>query len=280
MNEKQARIQREVMTVRMEDTMDMIPKERVTLGVSSIMGTRKNQQDSVYTLDAHDMTLAVVCDGMGGMEGGELASQLAIQILSRDFVDNTGGDIPSFYQQTAERMDIAVHGLMRETGEPMQAGTTVVSTIVWDRQLYWLSVGDSRIYILRAGEFIQVNRDHNYRMRLDEQLEQGLITDEEYLEKMSQGEALISYIGMGNVSLMDINPMPFLLEDGDVILLCSDGLYKRLSDEEIQEIIELALPDVDEAAQNLTRIVMEKTVGSQDNTSVILIQYNQYSNNL
>lgn len=279
MNEKQARIQREVMTVRMEDTMDMLPKERITLGVSSIMGTRKNQQDSVYTLNAHDMTMAVVCDGMGGMEGGELASQMAIRILSQDFADNAEGDIPSFYQQAAKHMDTAVHGLMRETGEPMQAGTTVVSAIIWDKQLYWLSVGDSRIYILRAGEFIQVNRDHNYRMRLDEQLEQGIITDEEYLEKMSQGEALISYIGMGNVSLMDINPMPFLLEDGDVILLCSDGLYKRLSDEEIQEIIELALPDVDEAAQNLTRIVMEKTIGSQDNTSVILIQYNQYLHN-
>lgn len=279
MNEKQARIQREVMTVRMEDAMDMLPKERITLGVSSIMGTRKNQQDSVYTMNAHDMTLAVVCDGMGGMEGGELASQMAIQILSQDFADNADEDIPDFYQQAAKHMDTAVHGLMRETGELMQAGTTVVSAIIRDKQLYWLSVGDSRIYILRAGEFIQVNRDHNYRMRLDEQLEQGIITDEEYLEKMSQGEALISYIGMGNVSLMDINPMPFLLEDGDVILLCSDGLYKRLSDEEIQEIIEMELPDVDEAAQNLTRIVMEKTIGSQDNTSVILIQYNQYLHN-
>lgn len=279
MNEKQARIQREVMTVRMEDAMDMLPKERITLGVSSIMGTRKNQQDSVYTMNAHDMTMAVVCDGMGGMEGGELASQMAIQILSQDFADNADEDIPDFYQQAAKHMDTAVHGLMRETGELMQAGTTVVSAIIRDKQLYWLSVGDSRIYILRAGEFIQVNRDHNYRMRLDEQLEQGIITDEEYLEKMSQGEALISYIGMGNVSLMDINPMPFLLEDGDVILLCSDGLYKRLSDEEIQEIIEMELPDVDEAAQNLTRIVMEKTIGSQDNTSVILIQYNQYLHN-
>lgn len=279
MNERQARIEREVMTVRMEETMDPLPKERITLGVSSIMGTRKSQQDSVSTLNAHDMTLAVVCDGMGGMEGGELASQLAIRILSQDFVANTQGDIPGFYQQAAEHMDEAVYGLVRETGEPMQAGTTVVSTIIQGRQLYWLSVGDSRIYILRDGEFIQVNRDHNYRMRLDEQLEQGFITDEEYLEKMGQGEALISYIGMGNVSLMDINPMPFLLEDGDVILLCSDGLYKRLLDEEIQEIIEQALPDVDEAATDLTRIVMEKTIGSQDNTSVILIQYNQYLHN-
>jgi len=140
-----------------------------------------------------------------------------------------------------------------------------------------LSVGDSRIYILRGDEMVQVNRDHNFKLRLDMQLKNGQINEEEYVGKMNQGEALISYLGMGDVSLMDVNQEPFILMDGDVVLLCSDGLYKRLPEPDIREIIKRELPDVDKAACELTNTVMERTTKSQDNTTVILVQYNQYS---
>lgn len=276
MNEEQAKLQRNIITIRLEEPISELQKGHIAVGASSIIGTRKNQQDSIYTSCGNDMAIAVVCDGMGGMEGGELASQLAIRILSEDFEHREAVRIPDFYRQAVVHMDTGVSRLTHENGESMNAGTTVVSAIIQDDKLYWLSVGDSRIYMLRGNEFEQVTRDHNYKLRLDNLLEEDLISQEEYLSRIAQGEALISYIGMGNVTLMDINPVPFQLMNQDVVLLCSDGLYKRLSDEEIRSIICQELPDVDKAAQRLTQIVMEKTTGSQDNTSVILMQYHQY----
>lgn len=268
---------KDIVTVRIEDEVDAV--HRVTMGASSIIGTRKNQQDSLYLNCIPKGSIAIVCDGMGGMEGGELASQTAVQILAEDFEIETKENIPDFYCREAEKMDQAVAGLMNESGKKMHAGTTIVSAIITEDKLYWLSIGDSRIYIIRGSEFVQVNQEHNYKMYLDSELEAGRISESDYQERLVKGDALISYLGIGNVSLMDINQIPFLLQGGDVILLCSDGLYKRLNDAEMLEIIKYELPDVEAAAKELTRIVMEKTIGSQDNTSVILMQYNQYLNN-
>lgn len=276
MNKEQAELQRNIITIRIEEPVPESQKSHIAVGASSIIGTRKNQQDSIYTSCGSDMAIAVVCDGMGGMEGGELASQLAIQILSQEYEERENQQIPEFYRRAVVHMDNGVSSLMRKDGEAMNAGTTVVSAVIQDDKLYWLSVGDSRIYIIRGNEFEQVTRDHNYKLRLDNLLQEELISQEEYLSRIAKGEALISYIGMGNVTLMDINPIPFQLCDQDVILLCSDGLYKRLEDEEIQKIVCKELPNVDKAAQKLTQVVMEKTTGSQDNTSVILMQYHQY----
>lgn len=278
MNEKEARLQRDIVTVRIEENPDTSISGWVTSGVSSIVGTRKNQQDSLYIECGEKATLAIVCDGMGGMEGGELASQTAVRILAEDFEAYSGTDVPKFFRQEAVKIDREVADLTDSTGKSMNSGTTIVATIIQGNRLYWLSVGDSRIYIMRQNEFVQVNRDHNYKMRLDDLREANMISEEEYSIRMEKGEALISYIGMGDVSLMDINQVPFPLMDGDVVLLCSDGLYKRLDNEDVYEIIQSELPDVDEAADKLTRIVMDRTTGSQDNTSVILMQFNQYSN--
>lgn len=269
--------EKDIVTVRIEDEVDAV--HRVSMGASSIIGTRKNQQDSLYLNCTSKDSIAIVCDGMGGMEGGELASQTAVQILAEDFEMETIENIPDFYCREAEKMDQAVAGLMNESGKRMHAGTTIVSVIITEDKLYWLSIGDSRIYIIRGSEFVQVNQEHNYKMYLDSELEAGRISESDYQERLVKGDALISYLGIGNVSLMDINQIPFQLQGGDAILLCSDGLYKRLDDAEILEIIKYELPDVEAAAKELTRIVMEKTIGSQDNTSVILMQYNQYLNN-
>lgn len=271
------RMQKDIVTVRVEEAVDSF--RQVKMGASSIIGTRKSQQDSLYLKNEQGGRIAIVCDGMGGMEGGELASQAAVRILAEDFdamEDMEEEEIPVFYHKEAVKMDRAVACLQDEAGKQMRAGTTIVSTIIFEDKLYWLSIGDSRIYIIRGDEFVQVNQEHNYKMHLDAEFETGKISEWDYLRLLGRGDALISYLGIGNLSLMDINQVPFRLQDGDVILLCSDGLYKGLDNNEILEIIQYELPDVDTAASELTRIVMEKTIGSQDNTSVILIQYNQY----
>ena len=153
---------------------------------------------------------------------------------------------------------------------------TVVAVVIENNKMYFLSVGDSKIYILRDNEILAVNREHNYRLSLDEKLKKGQITKEQYIAEEDQAEALISYLGMGNVSLMDINNEPFILQENDIVLLCSDGLYKRLPDKDIMQIIQLEEPDMNRAARRLTDVVMMRTRKNQDNTSLVLLQYSRH----
>ncbi|MBQ9199550.1 MAG: serine/threonine-protein phosphatase [Lachnospiraceae bacterium] len=279
---------RDIETVRLEiDDIDIdsllenSAKLGINMGISSIIGTRENQQDSVFGQAGENVSIAIVCDGMGGLNGGERASQTALKILAEDFFGEENiENMPEFFEKEAYKMDEEVFKLTDEEGEPLNAGTTVVAVVVKNNEAYWLSVGDSKIYIIREDEIIPVNREHNYRLVLDERLKNGEIDEETYKSEEKQAEALISYIGIGDLRLMDINKKPFELLENDIILLCSDGLYKRLKDEEIIELIKYEEPDMKRAAKRLTDIVMKRTVKSQDNTSIVLMQYGKLNSDL
>lgn len=273
-------MQRDVLTMRHEsvDTSFMnMEKPEIVMGISSIIGTRKNQQDSVFGQVVGNRSVAIVCDGMGGMNGGEMASQTAVKMLAEDVLSRGKiANIPEFLRKEAVKMDKAVCSLKDEQNNPLNGGTTVVAAIIEDNNLYWLSVGDSKIYIIRNDEIVSVNREHNYRLRMDDELKKGIIDETEYKKKEKDADSLISYIGIGNVSLMDVNQTPFKLEENDIVVLCSDGLYKRLPDKEIYRLIHFEEPDMERAARRLTDIVMKRTKRAQDNTSVILLKYGKY----
>jgi serine/threonine protein phosphatase PrpC len=245
----------------------------VSLGVSSLIGTRPNQQDSVYAEILEDSLVAILCDGMGGLESGEIASQTAIQTFAEDYEkrDKTM-DIPNFLKQEAIEMDTVIAELTNDAGEPIKAGSTVAAVVIQHGLLYWLSVGDSRIYVIRGEEMMAVNRDHNYLLRLKQALQDGEITQEIY-EQESQSrnaEALISFLGIGNLTLMDINRRPLELRSGDVVLVCSDGLYRTLSEDTIRTICLEHLPNPQKAADVLTESAILASLESQDNTSVVV----------
>lgn len=283
---KKAIENRDIETVKVDGDLDLenyfgdeSKGLRIKMGISSIIGTRKNQQDTVFghVDDMGSEALAVVCDGMGGMNGGEIASQTAVKILAEDYFSLADkGNIPEFFRKEAIKMNDAVVNLENEDHEPLGGGTTCVSVVVLKDLVYWLSVGDSKIYIIRGNEITAVNREHNYRLILEEKYKKGLITKEEFETDDPKAEALISFLGIEKLTLMDINQSPFQLREDDIILLCSDGLYKRLPDEDILEIIKYEAPDLDRAAKRLTDIVMQRTKKVQDNTSLILLQYSRY----
>lgn len=278
--------QQYINTVRMEENEEIqrilakLERDRpeLVLGMSSIIGSRENQQDSSFGQVDGSMAFAVVCDGMGGLKGGEQASQTAVKMLVEDYyrLPEEGLNqtlIPQFFYNEVQKMDAAVHLLSDEDGHALEAGTTIVAVIIKEGSLYWCSVGDSKIYILRGDEIISVVREHNYRLTLDDRLAEGSITKEEYKREEKKAEALISFLGLGNVTLMDINTEPFPLENGDIVLLCSDGLYKALEEDIILGVIQSGAPNLQLAANRLTEAVLEKKLRSQDNTSVVLVQY-------
>ena len=244
-------------------------------------GNRKYQQDAAYitpskVLASNKTTrvMALVCDGMGGMADGGRASQTAIRMMVQGFgkIEKLPQvNIPDFFRQGIVAIDRAIYEFPKENGKG--SGTTMVAAIAEDNKLYWASVGDSRIYIVRGNQMQQVTRDHNYWMRLQEMMTAGKITMEEARAK-KQKEALISFLGIGNVSLMDINTTPFEMQLGDVVILCSDGITKTLSDAQIKQIITADAVRPEQKAEALVEAATHINSHSQDNTTVALIHYN------
>ncbi len=259
-----------------EDPKTLKPEKPpgIEIGTSSVIGKRKYQEDSLFAYGSGGEAIAIVCDGMGGLAGGAEASRTAVRSLSDAWLARSGEeDFPEFLRREARIADEKVFLLKDGNGGRLEAGTTVVAAVVQDGNLYWLSVGDSKIYIIRDGEMLSVCRQHNYRLTLDQKLAAGELTREQYQAEEGRAEALISYLGMGNVSLMDINCRPFALEDGDIVLLSSDGLYKSLSEEEIFSIVRENRGDMDQLARKLTEGALGKQKPGQDNTSVAALRY-------
>lgn len=103
---------------------------------SSYVGTRDYQQDSYFYFETEKGALAVVCDGMGGMEHGERASQIAVKLLAEDFNKWPGGSVPNFLTAEAKKIDKAVYALTDAAGKKIDAGTTCVAVIVTGNQMH------------------------------------------------------------------------------------------------------------------------------------------------
>lgn len=209
------------------------------VSITSVIGDRDEQQDSASMKIRSEEGLVIICDGMGGHNGGRLASTLATELVLKDYDDNYPSDrMTDIILSGIKNADSKIALLSDENGALLKAGSTIVSVYIKHKSLYWFSVGDSRIYIFRDGEFVQVTSDHTYKSLLNKQLESNVISKEKYIEKMRQGDALISFLGVNGLPKIDINESPFDLKPNDRIIMMSDGLYKLLDDETICRIID------------------------------------------
>ncbi len=243
------------------------------VALRSIKGSREEQQDSAAVIMNYDSGLAVICDGMGGHKGGKLASSMAAEKMAECFADNPQNtNVPQKFLNILDKLDSDIMNLKDSDGMPMKAGTTLVAAFAEKRQVYWASVGDSRLYIVRGDEIVQVTKDHNYKFRLDNQLAENEIDLREYQEKIAEGEALVSFLGVGGLELVDVNSEPFALCPEDRLLLTTDGLYKALNDETILKIIS-NFSNIKEATEALIKKAQKITGrGSLDNTTIALMK--------
>lgn len=262
----------------LENVIKIISSENNSFdaGVFSLIGTREYQQDYAGLMVKENGISGIICDGMGGLNGGERASSEAVKLFAFDYMKMEGGSpVSEFFYQEADKMDRLVSLLKDSKGNFLRAGSTVVSVIIEESRLHWMSVGDSRIYILRGDSILQVTKEHNYKFQLNEALESGNISAEKYAAEMSggQAEALTSYLGMGGLKYIDINPNPFQLEADDVILLCSDGLYRSLDESQIMAMLKDNKINSGVSAKRLSCMALEQASKGQDNTTVLVIHY-------
>ncbi|MGF0032107.1 PP2C family protein-serine/threonine phosphatase [Bariatricus sp. SGI.154] len=267
------------MLEEMQTTLQLYPQESlpetIRISAATIRGTREYQEDSMRYLGTPQGVLGVVCDGMGGKTKGGLASACAMETLLEYYQEEPKPlkDPRRFYEQAVSLMDRKVARLKDEEGNYLDSGTTVVSVMIEENQMHFMSVGDSKIYLIRENCIYALTREHNYKLLLDESLRESAITYEEYERELAKGDALISYLGMNGIKVMDINFQPLMLEDGDVIILCSDGLYKALTEEQIVNIVEACQEEFTETAGIIVQTILNYVPHALDNTSVLCFKY-------
>jgi serine/threonine protein phosphatase PrpC len=265
-------------------------KVRTGIEVSSqsdIGCLRQNNEDSFGYWEPEDDRqflrkgrLAVVADGMGGYEGGQEASRLAVETLVavyRDF----GGDDPQ--EALVEALQAAheqirqysfAHPELRGMGTTCTAAAIVRGTLGVagggenggknDYALYYVHVGDTRLYLIRDGQITRVTRDHSYVGRL---VESGMISREE-AETHPQRNILTAALGTNPDLIMDSPGRPEPLRPEDVLLICSDGLWGQVRDSEILDAVENK--SAEQAGRKLIELARER--GGPDNITVEILR--------
>ena len=247
----------------------------VQIGNAHHIGARESQQDSFGISDIGNQALcrkkgvfAVVADGMGGLSNGALVSTTVTKSLLSSFNSRSFHSDPSTeLLSMLGRANDEVNAVLGHAG-PGRSGSTVVAALIQDRQLYWFSVGDSRISLVRGGAIFQLNREHTYGAELDERAAMGEISFEA-AKSDPQRNAVTSYLGMGRLEKIDRNVRPMQLLKGDRLLLMTDGVFGTLTDEEILSTMSLA---PHESAQQLQRLILQKNKPKQDNFTAIVLE--------
>ena len=237
-----------------------------------MLGKRDNQQDSARINQKNNRFVATVCDGMGGMNSGQDASCYASEKVISFF--STLEDLDNYYDSCNKflfELDDLVFGLRGEDGSRLGCGSTAVSVLIENKKLYWFSVGDSKIYLYRNRRMKSLAVEHNYGMELDRKLKSNEITQEEYDAEADKREQLISYLGMGTAEMFDSNSSPYELLKGDVLLLCTDGVYRALSETDILGVLKERVP-VEIKCRKIQNMILKKNVANQDNATGIIIQ--------
>ena len=248
---------------------------KVLPGSAAHIGARTDQQDAFGFSDiedaafvAHGGVLAVVADGMGGLEHGAKASQLAVQTLLDVYMRKAPQEpVEDALGRALKEANTAVYRLAQHSEGEGRVGTTLAAVVVQGDVLHWVAVGDTRIYLYRNGQLHHLNADHVYARDLVRQVAAGQLTRAE-ADAHVEHDALTSFLGLETLPEVDCNLKPFPLRVGDRLLLCSDGLYGSLSEEA------LCVPlgeDPMVAAARLKQAVLAQAIAHQDNLTAVIL---------
>lgn len=235
---------------------------------------RSHNEDAVYGDAA--LGLAILADGMGGYNAGEVASGMATTLLASNFSGIVPTCAPQALDANGQRIahlhmvdqigaaNSAIYNAAQSQPQYAGMGTTLVFAWFYDNRLSLAHVGDSRLYRLRDGAFQALTKDHSL---LQEQLDSGMITPEE--ARYSQNKNLVTRaLGVDPLVEADINDYDVL--PGDIYLLCSDGLNDMVEDDEISLTLQTLAANLGLAAEQLVQMANDN--GGRDNVSVILVK--------
>jgi serine/threonine protein phosphatase PrpC len=218
---------------------------------------RRANEDSLYARSP----LFVVADGMGGAQAGEVASQTAVEVFARGLPE--GGSDEARLQARVLEANQRIHELSRADAQRAGMGTTLTAAYVGDDEVAIAHVGDSRAYRFRDGALERLTDDHSL---VEELKRQGKLTEEE-ADEHPQRSIITRALGPEPAVLVDTRTAP--ARDGDVFLLCSDGLTSMIGEAAIADVLRAA-PNLDAAARAL--VDAANAAGGRDNITVVLFR--------
>lgn len=241
----------------------------------SDIGLKRPHNEDCFAADPA-LGLYVVCDGMGGGNAGEIASRMAIDTIlahvkaavatrALEFIGPVDPNLSPATNQLASAIraaNEAVHKASWEHAKYAGMGTTVVAIRFTDYYLSIAHVGDSRLYLIRDGAMQSLTSDHSW---VAEQVAQGHMSEEE-AERSPRRNIVTRALGVESTVEIDLAEMPLL--NGDLLLLCSDGLTRGVRSEDILQSLQL---DSDLGAKTDHLISMANDAGGDDNVTVLLV---------
>lgn len=247
--------------------MNLIAEARTDQG-----RVRLNNEDNYYL--SEEQGILVVADGMGGHASGEVASKMAVDVI-KGFFDGTAGTsepvIGEYNEEYSEKTNtigsairlanMAIYEAAQNNPTWHGMGTTLSAVLFDKKQLSIAHVGDSRVYLVRAGDIIQLTDDHTI---VQEQVKRDLLTQDE-AEASGMKNVLTRALGIASDVMIDLDELA--MADDDILVLCSDGLSSMVSDDDILSVI---LADDNPAVACERLIDMANGNGGKDNITVIV----------
>jgi serine/threonine protein phosphatase PrpC len=240
----------------------------ICAGATDIGRKRKTNQDSICMDHKHHFF--AVADGMGGHNGGDIASQLSVEIMPTYFSGHLEENPLQLMKGMIKEINHAIWTKSQQTPELQGMGTTVSAIFFHGQNLIIGNVGDSRVYMINNHHIFQMTRDHSF---LQEKLNMGLYSREDAV-KDPQKNILIRSVGFEND--LEVDVFNYRICKNDMFIICSDGLHGKVSDADILYIIQKNISDPSTCTLQEVELAVKELIqqandnGGQDNISVIL----------
>lgn len=251
----------------------------INTGNSQNQGSRPYQEDSFGYSNLTDSgvvsgkgLLAVLSDGMGGLQDGKSVADYVVQSSIAMF--NANGlnprdDIGMQLNNIFCRINESICEKYSSIGTNV-AGATAVLAYIFKNRIYWLTVGDSRLYCFREGHLLQMNEDHDYKNHLyREYIDEGGSISE--IEADPQKDSLVCFVGTKDIPHIDIGHKGYRIKPNDIFVLCSDGIYNGITKESMEAILS-SCENVQEASDRIVSEVLAAGFPGQDNMTVMVIK--------
>lgn len=244
------------------------------------MGQRDYQEDALATDFplGTDVGFAVLADGMGGHAAGDMASKIVVTEMFCELKFQSGNaeklkrNIGTILRDATENANECVRAHTDQNPNTKGMGATLIAPVLIGRRLYWISVGDSPLYLFRGGRLRQINEDHSLAPQIDLMVESGLMS-REVAENHPDRNALTSVLMGAEIERIDCPEAPVELRDGDIVIAASDGL-QFLTNEEIEAVVRKFSGKPSEAIAEALLLALEHVNDpGQDNVSFTVIRY-------
>ena len=248
----------------------------IDTGNSQNQGARPYQEDSFgysnitnSNIVSNKGVFAILSDGMGGLSNGKSVADYVVQASIAMFESiNPKINISSQLENIVRYINDNVCEQYVADGSS-KAGATMVLAYIFKNRIYWITVGDSRLYCYRNGHLLQMNEDHDYKNQLyREYINDGGSIQE--VEENVQKDSLVCFIGKKDIPYTDVSLTGYRIKPGDIFVLCSDGIYNGISQDTMKEL--LTKGDAQAASDSIVENVVNSRLPGQDNMTVMIIK--------